>query len=656
MKWITSLIVAIAGKGKKPPAKPLTTAQAVMVSQRSRPATITYPSADEGYTRALVADLLASQSETIDRLRVAVTPKRYKEEYEPVLIALANWILNLPRSETEEFSEPGGLLRFSIECGFHCQRMAEQSLFASNEAIEHRQSLEKAWCYATFLAGMFSEVSRLTAFVVTTPSGHTWECFNHSLDSFLDNHRASTFYLSFKAEPQQPEVNPALAQRIIPPIFLQQLSDINPNIVRVMFLAMEGRADTTKPRLYEIVARVKEGVLDRARRNQPKQYGRLRQGTHIEPYLVDGLRACLKTWTINTYPAWIGDDGLYIARAGIGDVINFLVSRDIRAIPASEDTVAELLISAGLVSRGPEASIYTTIYPGENPERAIRIAHYKHLFDMADQPTSLGCLTAAPRRKPKQPTDNCNLFDAGTASVSQDTQDSEAVNLLDDSSTSNRGEEGSQGNTTESQNGLAATANQPKQEGSRNRTKQPRKKPAQEQVVAEEAQEIVVAGLPVDEATVKAQPLNIQAAPVTEVIQQNVATPVRQNAANEEGASLLNAAPVKHAISDLADQLLRQTHDPGVSEFLKAIIHDHNHQKVYGTQWTPVGFAIHKDLIPRYGMDEVVLFTKLHAVGWLSRNPDKPNQKFLEVDFPDGKARAIVLKNLIAQDLGVNKT
>lgn len=123
----------------------------------------------------------------------------------------------------------------------------------------------------------------------------------------------------------------------------------------------------------------------------------------------------------------------------------------------------------------------------------------------------------------------------------------------------------------------------------------------------------------------------------------------------ETQTEILTAKPVTYQASDLAEKLLRQTHDPAISEFLRAIIQDHNEHNIYGTLWTEHGLAIHKDLIPRYGMDEMSLFVKLHGLMWISENPEKPRQKFLEIAFPDGVARALVLRTLIAQDLGFKR-
>lgn len=654
MKWLNTLIARLSGQDAK--KKPQLSSQGLQKQPYSKPVTIVYPAHDDGYTRVTTHDLLVAYATQLDRLRVAVTQKEFSAIYEPAMLAMAEWILNLPRTESEEFSEPGGLLRYSIECAFHCQRMAEQSLFATEEAIEQRRELEKAWCYAAFLAGLFSEVSRLTTFVTTAPNGQTWECFNQSLDHFLDASQAASYYLSFKREPQKPEVNPSLAQRIIPPELIQRLADVNQNIVRVMFLAMEGREDPIKPRLHEIVSRAKAGVLELEKKNLRKQYGRLRQGTHIEPYLVDGLRARLKAWKINAGPAWVGHDGLYVSREGIAEIISFLVDRDVRAIPASEDTVAEMFISMDLAARNNAGSTYTVIYPAEQPVHALHIPDFQHLFPLEINPERMGSLTTAPRQKAKQqPSATEDLFNAAQFSQSAD----ESRQPQQGGSPSTDGErldvmtmaiegaveldvlqelEGSNETPQSSRRARGGAKNRPRKLRADESVEQRTSTDVLEGPTSEQPEVLVAVN---DSAEISATPDGTTTASPTQA---------------DEGQKLLNVKPATIAVTDIADKLLRQTHDPAVSEFLKAIIHDHNAKRLYGTLWTPYGFAIHKDVIPKYGMDEIVLFTKMHGLGWLSKNPEKPNQKFLEIDFPDGKARALVIKNLIAEDLGVRKS
>lgn len=661
MKWlITRLFPSIGGAKKqaKVEAKP------VALPGTMRPANFTYPSSDDGYSACLSSDVIGHLALNIDRIRVAVTDRQFDRLYAPAIEALAEWILNLPRTESDEFAEPTGLLRYSIESAFHCQRMAEQSLFASEEAIEQRQKLEDGWCYASFLAGLFSEIFRLSSMVVCSLKGETWSCFNESLADFLDRTASSSYFLTFKPASQAPDVSPSLALRIIPPALLQHLNDTNPNIVRVMLLALEGRADPLKPRVHELVEKAREGVIAQEQKVQRKQYGRLRQGTHMEPYLVDGLRTAIKGWKINdpTGFAWVDEDALYVSRAGIEQVIQDLVAKDIKAIPAEVETVAELLISMGLASKGKDGSLFWAVYPVSDAISSVKLPDADRILGWGHStPPFEGLTKKKPKAKPRLPKaapPSLDMFqeqlpaapqENAPATVEAGLPDEDRIEIVSMTPAAAKPKRERKPLLAEDENPPAAASSSSGM-------------PEKEELgrVAAEAEEVPNESVPPSDA-IEDQSRDEPPADI-ELNERHGQGSLLIEADDDADSSVrsavddfANAQPIVTQLSERAEKLLKQTHDPAISEFLKAVLDDHNNKGIHGTLWIPSGFAIHRDLVPRYGMDEMVLFTKLHTCGWLSKNPQKPNQKFLEVEFPDGKERALVIKPFIADDLGFKK-
>ncbi len=637
MNWLINIVGQLVAKKETPSKR---RPETVAIKAVSKPAAHNYPPDDLGYPRVTADDALICISDLTEKLKVAVG-RQYETRHVQVITALAGWVLNLPLTESAEYAQPYGMLRFSIECGFHSQRMAEQFFFSQQEDATNRQQVEDAWCFAAFLVGTFSEISKLTAISVTAPDGGSWECFSNSLDKFLDTSHASTFYLSFKPQSDKPEVGTALAQRIIPADLMQSLSDTNPAILRAMFTALEGGADPASSNLKDVKERARNAILTRERKRMPQQYGRVRQGTHIEPYLVDGLRVCLKSWRINDEAgyAWLASDGLYVSRTGVTEIIKDLVSRGINAVPAAEETFVEMLVGAGVAVRNADGGLFWSVYPGENATRAMRIPDYSELFGEDAIPTETVRLSQK-KAKPKEvPVLSPDLF----TTLPEMADEPSTVSIC-----TPVGSITTEIVTTSESRGKAKTAT--------TTSRKSQAKPSPTERVAEIT--VMPADIRPPEVMKQAEmAMSATTAP------QSTPSAAAENASridvvdtsHEAQTDILTAKPVTYQASDLAEKLLRQTRDPAISEFLRAIIQDHNEHNIYGTLWTEHGLAIHKDLIPRYGMDEMSLFVKLHGLMWISENPDKPRQKFIEIAFPDGVARALVLRTLIAQDLGFKR-
>ena len=634
MNWLINIVGQLMAKEQTPPKR---RPETLAVKTVSKPAAHNYPPDDHGYPRVTADDALICISDLTGKLKVAAG-RQYETRHAPVISALASWVLNLPLTESEEYAQPYGMLRFSIECGFHSQRMAEQFFFSLQEDATNRQQVEDAWCFAAFLVGTFSEISKLTAISVTAPDGGTWECFGNPLDTYLDASRASTFYLSFKPQSDKPEVGTALAQRIIPAELMQSLADTNPAILRAMFTALEGGEDPASANLKDVKERARNAILARERKRMPQQYGRVRQGTHIEPYLVDGLRICLKSWRINdeTGYAWLAGDGLYVSRPGITEIINTLVGRGINAVPAAEETFVEMLVGAGVAVRNADGGLFWSVYPDGIAIRAMRIPAYSELFDADAIPTETVNLSQKKAKPKEAPIVKQDLFTAEEGVAEAPSR----VSICTPAEST----------TTEI---VAAADSRGKANTAPMSSRKPQSKPSPADPEAE------VIHVPADIRPCDDTKPAEKTKPASPLPQCTPPAPAdnapRMDVPPEAQTDILSAKPVTYQASGLAEKLLRQTHDPAISEFLRAIIQDHNEHNIYGTLWTEHGLAIHKDLIPRYGMDEMGLFVKLHGLMWISENPDKPRQKFLEIAFPDGVARALVLRTLIAQDLGFKR-
>ncbi|MDN0082496.1 TraI domain-containing protein [Crenobacter sp. SG2305] len=647
MNWLNRLLPRGATPAKRAPdsakaqTPPKTSAAPVMHA---------YPSVDSGYPATTAQGVLHELGELVQRVCVTVTPDRYRLHYQPAVEALAGWTLNLPLTESGLFMTPAGMIRCALETAFHCQRMAEQSLFAASEPVERRQEIEQRWCVAAFMSGLFAEISALTTMTVVSPNGETWACFTHSLESFLREQAADRFYLSFKPSSPNTAMSSTLAQRILSPELIQYLHDGHPSILPTLLAAIDGKANPASPRLLEVLQKAKAGVAHQEKLRQPQNYGRVRQGTHLEPYLLDGLRSLVPGWQINapSGPVWNTADGMFLEKSVLTQLTEFLRGKDIPAIPSSIETLAELLFAVKVLDQTQEGRLFWSVYPlDQSPRDAVKLANPEMLYGWSAPGEKIGSILKPPKQRkvPANEGDNADLFEQAETIATQPAEASNpepiepAIETEADSVTAPPASaapeaapqpEDAPVTTNEPVVELVATAkpkpDQPKRR--RNPEEAGQTRPTQ-------------AGNPA-----VAEPKAFSPPPAT-TGKQNKAPAIvdTDNAAD--------AIPVELRLSEHAESLLRQTHDAAISEFLRALITDFVPGKSIGMKWCKYGFAIQRGLLPRYGMDELTLFNKLHGCGWLAQNPDKPGQKFLVIDFPDGKDRALVLKPIIAVDLGI---
>lgn len=594
-----------------------------------------YPAIDAGIIATTTIDgLLANHVDLIDRMRVAAggDDADFDRQYLFIIRRLAAWIHSIPATETGNHSGAGGLLRLCLQLAFHCLQSADQSLFARSESAEDRRRIEPCWRYACFLAGLFSELYNIPCrLIVTTGDGATWPIYLMPLTRFCHEQKAHRYFIRFVPNPEiERSLSMSLMHQIVTPDTLQFLVDGHHAILPTLLAALSGIQPSAEyAKMAEILNQYRHKIAEVDVEQQPQRYGKLAVGVHLEPYLMDAMRSLYRegTWAVNQKKArlWFGKDGLYLIwKTALKELSELLKKNGVAGVPDNPDSVAELLYKAGVLDISEAGSLYFSITPPESEKayEAVKIKNPVTLFG-TDSPEALKTsltqpkLTKAPRKTTSKSGDNHDLFQV---TPSPSTPVSKPENAADET--------------------VRAPA-------------PPVVEPMQEQPTSAEFPFEVVQN---DQSQVHGQSDGGygQHSSTEEHNGQTEGSSTPPDYLNSDhGLALAEVPPVEMKLSELAERLIGQLSDPMIGEFLRGLVIDVRTKKVDGFGATPHGFAIDRDLISYYGIDETTLLTKLTSAGWLGRDPAKPNAKYAAVEVNGHKFRAMLIKQHVANDLGL---
>lgn len=192
---------------------------------------------------------------------------------------------------------------------------------------------------------------------------------------------------------------------------MAELHDADPGISQILAAVCAGVAD----KIHEHqLARVVRTSLDAVRNKdlalQPSLYGNLTQGAHLEPWLLDAMRALIQrgTWRFNESGSslLLSVEGLFLRWPQCSiDLHGELASRGGLGVPKHEATLADLLLNAGIVARSPgNDAIWEAQFAGES-ERvpALRLVRPEVLLGALDDATTIQPLVPRSQAAPGAP-------------------------------------------------------------------------------------------------------------------------------------------------------------------------------------------------------------------------------------------------------------
>ncbi|RCW65118.1 MobH family relaxase [Pseudorhodoferax soli] len=376
-----------------------------------------YPSVDPGFPALDLNRLMDAHKELITRIKICYGTDNATFEND-VLVPVrryAAFVHLLPATPANYFNEPGGLLRLGLETAFYALQGTDAHIFSGRATIAARRHLEPRWRLATFLAGLCSEIHRtLGAVIVTDHAGNEWSAYLQGLQPWLVSTSAGRFYLKWRPRPME---NPGLGlfalPHIVPAPMLAHLAQGNAIVVPHMMASITGMSLPREHNvLGDLVRRAAALVIDRFLRLSADRFGKPQLGSHLERYLVDGLRRLVAThpsWTPNAERSrvWYGNDGMFIVWPNAAHDLRKLLEDDqLPGIPKSAETMLEILCAAGVfLAQADEKPLWPILPPdAKGPLEAVKLADPAIvLAGLEPRPTAASNSIIAPPAQAKSP-------------------------------------------------------------------------------------------------------------------------------------------------------------------------------------------------------------------------------------------------------------
>lgn len=352
---------------------------------------VRYPPFDQGLPVVANADMLASQSELIHKLEISIGLAG--AEFDRLMLMpirhLADYVQLLPLTRDHHHPGAGGAFRFALEVAFYALQASEGAIFTGLESTEKRRQLEPRWRYATFLAGLCSELYvPLNDMLVVDVSGtHQWAPYEKSLYAWCqDNHLDRYFlrWLPAARNTSDAEMRAKMAlsafvmNHVVPNDCVQYISSGSSRILASMMASVTGAARSADQNtLHQLVQQARTEMINRDLKARPDLYGRPQIGSQIEPHLISAMRQLVKSgaWQVNSVKncrVWLGESGVFILwPLGGREIARTLNNDHVAAVPQDEDMLASLLVDAGIAvapagTHGPRQLYWRIEYQGKD--------------------------------------------------------------------------------------------------------------------------------------------------------------------------------------------------------------------------------------------------------------------------------------------------
>jgi conjugal transfer pilus assembly protein TraI len=385
---MTGLLKHLWGVERKSPA-----GRRTEPSLRGDTAAIAYPSVDPGLPVLAVDEILEQNADLIARIKLAdgADTRAFSTDLLPLIRHYADFVHLLPATSDNYFSSPGGLFRLGLEIAFFALQGTDGQIFSGRLTILQRRDLEPRWRKATFIAGLCHEIHRtLSHLVVTDSHGNEWPSYIAPLGPWLASVKANRYFLKWIPNAGEMRSLGVFAlPRIVDADTLQYLARGNSAVVPQMLGSISGMPSLREHNVLDhLVRRAAALVIDRDLRASADRYGKPILGSHLERYLVDGMRRLVvdsEAWKPNSERSrvWFGSDGAFIVWPNAAaDLCKLLEADQLPGIPKSSETILEILLAAGVAQPQSETRATWDIYPpnAKKPIEAIRLVFPEILF------------------------------------------------------------------------------------------------------------------------------------------------------------------------------------------------------------------------------------------------------------------------------------
>lgn len=379
-----------------------------------------YPPFDKGMPAVSVDQIVESQAQLIGRIKAAfgIPAAEYEDRVLRVIRNFAAYVHLLPATKDSYHRGAGGLFRLGLEIGFFSLQASDGAMFSSRDTAEQRRRLQPKWAYATFLAGLCSEIYRpVTSMVVVDKDGNAWPQFIMPLGTWAQQNKIDRYFIRWleggDADVAQQHANAAyLLNAIIPMDCLQFLNTESAQIITAMTSSITGSSrQGSKNMIHQFVTQAQNKVTAKDVKSNSHNYGNYMVGVHLEPHLISAMRALVEnqTWKVNTKGGriWTSEEGVFLVwGAAAKEIIAYLASLKLDGIPNNIDTLADIMVDARIIEPAYDGAIYwrITIPKIEKHVDAVKIAHKDilPLEDLIFEPLDAPLLHAVVEKQPEQ--------------------------------------------------------------------------------------------------------------------------------------------------------------------------------------------------------------------------------------------------------------
>lgn len=296
--------------------------------------------------------ILAKNKDLLTRIQLSsdFTADQFKYHVMPLIQNYARLVHLLPATNHVHHYALGGLFRLGLEVGFYSLQSSEGIVFVSSGAHEERLKKEPRWRYASFLAGMAYNTSRLaTNIVVSSPDGKTrWDPYLDTIAEWAKRSKITHYQASCQDGVIRANQSAALLflNRLITPSCLSYLAEADREMIPIVVNAIAGVATPgIKSPLSSLIVDTlhkceKKNVLDGVNKNDTSSRDSFIHNGML--YVLHELIA--RKWSVNTPGAelWVTTAGVYvdwsIAAPGYCRSINERVS-----LPPDQELIANIL-------------------------------------------------------------------------------------------------------------------------------------------------------------------------------------------------------------------------------------------------------------------------------------------------------------------------
>lgn len=407
-------------------AEPVLTKQAIKRTINDVRQVPRYPPFDHGVPTIDIDSIVETQSELINKIKMAfgISPAMFDDMVMTSIKNYAAYVHLLPATSTENHNNAGGLFRLGLEVGFYALQSADGKIFSNKESAERRRLLHPKWVFATFIAGMCAEIHRpITTMSIVSSDGQEWPALIKPLYVWAIENGYDNYYIHWTENNNNNNqawhsAAAYVLNMVIPQTCLQYLNVENAQIVTYMTSLIMGSSRHSDGNLIGELVRVSlDHVIDKDIKSNGAYYGKLTVGSHLAPTILDIMRELIRdeVWTVNNKFSriWYTKEGCFLVwNSAFNDICEVMSKRKISGIPASSETLAEMLMGSDLIESQKNGSPYWEITLPNNPKlvETVKIVDPSLILTKADfEQATISLLNPASQEvfqsisKPKKP-------------------------------------------------------------------------------------------------------------------------------------------------------------------------------------------------------------------------------------------------------------